>query len=192
MRSSWIFLSSLVLVLIGFRLITAMSFLPNFSPLPALLLCSLIYFRGYQAWLLPLGAWLLTDPLVSLIQGYPMVGGHHLSLLLGLAGAIGIGLLLRHRATPLRVMGGTAAAAILFYLLTNTVSFVLDPNYLKSAEGFLQAQWTGRPQDPMPTWVFLRNLLVANVLFTAGFLVARSRWETLGAASPAQPSVLRR
>jgi hypothetical protein len=129
--------------------------------------------------MLPLGAWILTDPLVSLIQGYPLLGGHHLSIAVGLVGALGIGLLLRGKAGNLQVLGGAAASALLFYFLTNTVSFLLDPNYLKTVEGFIQAQWTGRPQDALPTWVFLRNLMAANLLFTTAFLATRPCWETL-------------
>jgi hypothetical protein len=165
----------LVVLLIAFRLITASGYLPNFSPLPSLLLCSLIFFRGKAAWLLPVGAWVLTDPVVSLLQGYPVIGGHHLSILLGLSGALVLGLALRGRAGNLQVLAGSLASAFLFYFLTNTVSFLSDPLYAKTLDGFVRAQWTG-PEGFAPTWVFLRNLLAANLLFSSAFLAARKSW----------------
>ena len=62
-------------------------------------------------------------------------------------------------------------AALAFYFLTNCISFVTLPNYPKTLEGFVQAQWTG-PVGYGPTWLFLRNALAANLAFTGLFLVA--------------------
>ncbi len=188
MRQSWIAALLLVALLVGFRFISAAGTLPNFSPLPALLLCSLVFFRGAKAWLLPLGAWALTDPLVSLVQGYDVVGPHHLSLLVGLSASVGLGLFLRRHPGALPVLGGSLAAAGLFYFLTNTVSFLGDPLYAKNLTGFIQAQWTG-PESLGPTWPFLRNLVAANLLFSALFLAARRSWtpEVATSAAPAMP-----
>ena len=61
------------------------------------------------------------------------------------------------------------------------LSFATLPLYPKSFEGFVQAQWTG-PAGFGPTWVFLRNAMAANVLFTALVLVAHHRvaWAGVG------------
>lgn len=188
MRRSWIAAALLVALLVVFRLISASGYLPNFSPLPALLLCSLVFFRGAKAWLLPLGAWALTDPLVSLVQRYPIVGGHHVGIALGLVGAVALGFWLRRHTGTLAMLGGSLAAAVLFYFFSNTVAFLFDPLYAKNAGGFVQAQWTG-PAGFGPTWLFLRNLAVANLLFTGVFLVARHSWAPATAATtaPAAP-----
>lgn len=186
MRSHWI--PSLVIVglIIAFRCLSAAgsmsdsyaNYFANFSPLPALFLCSIVFLRGKKAWLLPIGAWLITDPVVSLLQGYGFLGWHHLSIALGLAGAAAIGLLLRKSPSNLAVMGGALGSALLFYFTTNMVSFIGDPLYPKTMAGFIQAQWTG-PEAAgysLPTWVFLRNLTAANLLFTGLFLIAQHCW----------------
>lgn len=162
----------LSLVMIGFRYLGAKfpEALPNFNPLPALLLCSLVFLKGTQRWAVPLGLWLLTDPLVSLAQGYSVIGWHHLSIVAGLASVVFIALALKGRGLgPLFL--GTAGAALSFYFLTNCFSFLTLPLYPKTLEGFVQAQWTG-PVSLGPTWVFLRNLLAANLLFTALFVLS--------------------
>lgn len=163
----------MVVILTGFRLLGS-SFpevLPNLQPLPALLLCGVIFLKGPQRWIVPLVAWVVTDPLTSLLQGHPIFGWHHLEIMLGLGATAGIALWVRRSPTWLSLMGGAILSAFAFYFLSNLVSFVVDPLYAKSLSGFVQAQWTG-PVGYGPTWPFLRNLLAANLLFTALFSIA--------------------
>src|SRR5690606_26518282 len=117
--------------------------------------------------------WLLTDPVTSLLQGYSVIGWHHLAVVTGIAATLAISVLVRRRPSAGSALVGAATAAIIFYFLTNLIAFATDPLYPKSFLGFVQAQWSG-PVGLGPTWIFLRNLLAANVLFTALFLVARS------------------
>ncbi|GAA5482615.1 hypothetical protein Hsar01_01838 [Haloferula sargassicola] len=173
MRSTWFASLLLVGLLIVFRVISAFGLLPNFSPLPAVFLCSLIFFRKKSAWLLPVVAWMVTDPLVSLIQGYPLIGFQHLGILAGLSGCVGLGLWLRRHPSRGAVLGGSLLAAAFFYVASNSVAFLFDPLYSKTFHGFVQAQWTG-PEGYAPTWLFFRNLAAANFLFTAAFLSALS------------------
>ena len=164
----------LALMAIAFRLVGAFfpTDFPNFQPLPALLLCSIVFLKGPARWLLPLGIWILTDPFVSLLQGYPVVGPHHLSLALGLGAVVALAMLARRSSrSALPMLLTTAAGAVAFFFLTNLVSFLMDPIYPKSWAGFMQAQWTGPAGALLPTWVFLRNLLAANLLFTGLFLL---------------------
>jgi hypothetical protein len=71
-----------------------------------------------------------------------------------------------------RALSGSAAAALLFYFVTNTISFWGLPEfYERTWVGFYQAQWSG-PVGLGPTWVFLRNAVAANLLFTTFFLLA--------------------
>lgn len=168
-------LSLLVLaaLMAGFRALGAAfpETLPNLQPLPALLLCSLVFLDGKSRWWLPLGVWVVTDPLVSLLQGATVFGWHHAALVLGLGVTVALAAPLRRNRSAAAVLGGSFAAALLFYFLTNTVSFLSLPLYPKSAEGFLQAQWTG-PAGFGPTWLFLRNSLAANLAFSGLFLLA--------------------
>jgi hypothetical protein len=166
----------LAVLLVAFRLLGAAfpNHLPNFQPLPALLLCSLVFLDGRVRWILPAGVWLLSDPLVSVIQGYPVAGWHHLALVPGLAATIGLACWLRQRPGTMRLVAGSAVAAVVFYLLTNALSFVALPLYPKTLEGFVQAQWTG-PAGFAPTWLFLRNALLSNLAFTGLVLAAGCR-----------------
>ena len=171
----WIPATLMVLLLIGFRILGSSmpETLPNFQPLPALLLCGVIFLNGTQRWLVPMIAWLVTDPLTSLLQDHPVLGWHHLEIALGLIATVAIALRVRLSPTWTNLLGGAALSALAFYFVTNTLSFFVDPLYKKTLTGFIQAQWSG-PDVPGygPTWLFLRNLLAANLLFTTLFGLA--------------------
>jgi len=177
MRRFSISMLVLAALMVAFRLLGAAysETLPNLQPLPALLLCSFIFLDGKARWALPLGVWAVTDPLASLWQGGPVFGWQHLALLLGLGTTVALAALLRRRPSAAMVLGGSVVAAVMFYFLTNTVSFLTLPLYSKTVAGFVQAQWTG-PVGLGPTWLFLRNSLVANLAFGAMFLVALRPW----------------
>lgn len=170
----WLPALLLTVLLAGFRVLGSAfpETLPNVQPLPALFLCSLVFLKGPQRWLLPLGVWLVTDPVASLLQDHPLLGWHHLGIFAGLAATAGIAIYIRRFANVPCTLIAAALAAIAFYFSANTLSFVADALYPKTLEGFIQAQWTG-PVGFGPTWIFLRNLLAANVLFTGLFLAAR-------------------
>ncbi|MFT4175538.1 MAG: hypothetical protein QM627_02675 [Luteolibacter sp.] len=160
-------------ILIVFRVMPLLlpGTLPNFQPLPAIILCSIIFLKGHQRWLLPLLAWIVTDPLTSVLQGYPIFSPKdQIGIVLGVAAIVGIAVTTPKR--PIAVLSSSLLSAIAFYVITNWLSFVFDPLYEKSMTGFIQAQWTG-PVGMMPTWIFLRNLIAANLLFSSLFLVAR-------------------
>jgi hypothetical protein len=79
---------------------------------------------------------------------------------------------MQREASWLRGLLGSLMAAVLFYFVTNVISFLTLPEfYARSWEGFVQAQWTG-PVGLGPTWVFLRNSCASNVVFAAIFLLA--------------------
>ena len=183
MQRPWIPALVLLALLIAFRCLGAAFSheMPNFQPLPALFLCSIVFLRGTKAWALPVAAWLISNPLASMLQGYPPFahGGVTVAFLALLLTGV-LALPLRKSPSPALVLGGGLVAALLFHLVTNTAVWLVDPGYAKSGEGLWQALWSGRPIDPMPTWIFLRNLLVANGVFTALFLLARRSWTSAG------------
>lgn len=183
MQRTWIPAVVLLALLIGFRCLGAAFSheMPNFQPLPALFLCSIVFLRGTKAWALPVAAWLVSNPLASMLQGYsPFAHGGVTVAFLALLLTGVLALPLRKSPAPALVLGGGIVAALLFHLVTNTAVWLADPGYAKSAEGLWQALWSGRPTDPMPTWIFLRNLVVANGVFTALFLLARRSWTSAG------------
>lgn len=187
----WLPAILIVALLIGFRLLTAAfpETMPNFQPLLGIFLCGIVFLKGALRWAVPLLVWLVTDPITSIMQGYPVLGAHHLSILVGILPTIAIAFYLARKPSTLSVMTGTLLSAILFYLITNTVSFIADPLYAKTVEGFVQAQWTGPVGSPLPTWVFLRNGMLGNLLFTGLFLLSRKSFPQ---ATPASSEALAR
>jgi hypothetical protein len=67
-----------------------------------------------------------------------------------------------------KLLFGGILGALLFYLLTNTLSWLLYPGYPKTIAGWIQALFTGMPGYP-PSWEFFRNTLLSGGLFTALF-----------------------
>ncbi|MGC4013017.1 MAG: hypothetical protein QM755_00650 [Luteolibacter sp.] len=188
----WLPALLIVALLVVFRILGGLfpTTLPNLQPLPALLLCGIVFLKGAQRWLLPLIAWVVTYPVTSMAQGYPILGWDLASVLLGVATTAGIALWTRRHPTTLPVLASSVVAALVFYFVTNLVSFAVNPLlYPRTAEGFMQSQWTG-PVGGIPTWIFLRNLLAANVLFTALFLFSR-RSLPQASSAPAQAVVVR-
>lgn len=190
MQRPWIPVLVLTLLLVAFRCLGAAfsEELPNFQPLPALFLCSMVFLRGAKAWALPVLAWLASNPIASMLQGYyPFASGGGTSLafltVLGIT-ALAAGPL-RKSPSPALMLGAGVLTALLFHLVTNTFIWAVDPTYAKSLEGLWQSLWTGRPIDALPSWIFLRNLAAANVLFTALFLLARLSWSPAPKPAPA-------
>jgi len=154
------------------------------------LLCSLVFLKGSWRWALPLGVWVVTDPLASALQGYPVVGWHWLALPLGIAATVAIAVPLRRNPRVIPMLAGAATAALAFYFLTNAMCFLTSPLYPKSLLGFVQAEWTG-PVGFGPTWLFLRNALASNLLFTGLALLAHRRFLPAFAAPRLEPIPVR-
>ncbi len=163
---------ALVAFLLVFRVVGAQLGWMNFSPLPAVLLLSIVCLKGNDRWLVPGLAWLISDPLVNQIQGASLLTWDHLGLLLGVLSMLAIVPWMQRNFSPSKGIVGCLIAAMIFYVVTNTVAFFsLADLYPRSFIGFVQAQWTG-PEGLGPTWVFLRNSCAANILFGSIFLLA--------------------
>jgi hypothetical protein len=168
----WISSLMLVMLLIVFRLLATDMGLPNFSPLPAFVLCSLIFLRGSQQWVLPSFAWIFSNPLMNALHHCPLIDWTGLSILFGMLAGTCLVPWAQRKASFLRTQVAVVVWAVLFYFVTNTVSFFMMPElYARDANGFLQAQWTG-PVGMLPTWIFLRNLVFANLIFAGVFMLA--------------------
>ena len=189
MQRPWIPALVLLALLVAFRALGAAFShdLPNFQPLPALFLCSVIALRGTKAWAVLVIAWLISNPLASALQGYnPFeAGGGVIVAFLALLLTGALALPLRKSPSPAVLLGGGLIAALVFHGITNVAVWLADPLYAKSGTGLWQALWAGRPTDAMPTWIFLRNLAGANLLFTALFLLSRRSWSPEEKTSPA-------
>ncbi len=145
--------------------------LPNFQPLAAVFFCGALLAPGWRGFAIPFGIWLITFPL-----GVGHVAGllDFTSTLLALVAIYFMGKALSHREIPTLLLG-SAAAAVVFHLVTCGAAWITDPLYAKNFEGLFQSVWSGPVASKVPSWVFLRNLTAANVLFTAIFAVAQLR-----------------
>jgi hypothetical protein len=165
---------------------------PNFSVAYALCLCAGALFPGRLSWALPLGALVVTD--IALNCYYQFARGFDVWTLSGLvylgmgyacyAVLFGLGRLLRGRARVLPLLLASLAGAVVFYVLTNTLAWLLNPfrnpEYIKTLAGWWVAltKGTGGYQE---TWTFFRNTLLSSALFTALFA---GSWRSAPAESP--------
>lgn len=84
-----------------------------------------------------------------------------------------------------RVFLGTLLGALLFYLVSNTVSWMVNPAYAKTIAGWVQALTVGLPLPGVPpTWVFGLKSLLGTGLFTGLFAGAMKWSEALDATEP--------
>ena len=147
------------------------SWLANFAPLAAIALCGAVYFPTKLKFTVPLGALFVSDLFLNYHYGASLVQmemvGHYLGLaLVGL-----IGLSLQDRASFKTLLPASIAGSTIFYLITNTFSWLSDPGYAKNFAGLIQALTVGLPQySATPTWMFFRNTLLSDLFFTLLFV----------------------
>lgn len=144
---------------------------PNFQPLAALFFCGALLAPGWRGFVIPFGIWAVTYPFsVGPVSNIPILA----TTFLALVAVYFMGTSLARRSFPIALLG-SLAAAVVFHLVTNGAAWIGDPMYAKNLGGLWQSLWTGPAGSPLPSWVFLRNFAVANVLFTGIFLAAQFR-----------------
>ena len=160
-------------LLIAFRIVgsTFPESLPNFQPLAAVFFCGALLAPGWRGFAIPFGIWAITFPLGV---GHTSTPLDFASTCLALMVIYLLGKALTHRGIPTLLLG-SALAAVVFHLITCGAAWVTDPLYTKNLEGLFQSVWSGPLTSKIPSWVFLRNLTAANVLFTAIFALAQLR-----------------
>ncbi|MDP9004022.1 MAG: hypothetical protein M3N12_04450, partial [Verrucomicrobiota bacterium] len=83
-----------------------------------------------------------------------------------------LGLMIAHRSSWKTLLPASLAGSALFYVVTNAFSWLSDPGYVKNFAGFIQALTVGLPQySATPTWMFFRNSVVSDLLFTGLFVL---------------------
>ena len=145
----------------------------NFSAVYALAFCAGVYLRGPLGWWLPLGTLLLTDVILNVfVYAAPAIGGFMITNYAGYALIIWLGRRFQSRDGFLTLLGGGLFAAILFYLISNTASWIANPLYApQSLTTLIQALTTCLPGWP-PTWEFFRGSLLSTGLFASLFTAA--------------------
>jgi hypothetical protein len=156
---------------------------PDFSVAYAFAFCAGVYFPGALAWILPLGVMLVTDVSLNLFYYHEPPFATYLLLNYAIyALLIGLGKLFGRKASLFKLVLGGLTGAVIFYIVTNTLSWLQDAAYTKTFAGWIQALTLGRPDWHPTTWEMFRNTLLSGGLFTALFAAA----EKLTAESPAE------
>lgn len=147
----------------------------NFSAAYALAFCAGLYLPRRLAWTVPLGVLVVTDLVISFLYYHQHVW---LQFVLDQAPnycayalIIGLGALLGGKRSWGTLLGGGILGAFLFYLITNTGSWISDPRYAKTLAGWIQALTAGLPGYP-PAWEFFRGTLLSGGIFSALFIGA--------------------
>jgi hypothetical protein len=167
----------LVLIAVVYRVVMGpfvqleSAWLANFAPLAAIALCSAAYFPSRYKFAVPLVLLFVSDVILNLHYGAellnPLIIGRYLALI-----AIGcLGVAIQNRASFKTMLPASIVGSLLLYFVANTFSWMSDPGYVKSFAGFIQAQTVGLPAySATPTWMFLRNSLVSDLIFTSLFV----------------------
>ncbi|HEY2712360.1 MAG TPA: DUF6580 family putative transport protein [Chthoniobacterales bacterium] len=166
------------------------TWLSNFAPMAAIALCSAAYFPRKYKFAVPFGALLLSDIALDLYYHVSFLEVTVLCHYLAFAVVGLLGLAISHRASLKTVLPATLAGSVLFYLITNAFSWLTDPGYVKDFAGFIQALTVGLPQyGTTPTWMFFRNSIVSDLVFTVIFVACLhlSRRENALSAATARP-----
>jgi len=142
--------------------------LQNFSPVAAIALCGALYLPKRVALLLPLVALLLSDIVLNIHYGETLIATEMALRYVALGLIVVLGWSLRGKASFATVLPAGVAGSLLFYVITNTGSWIDQPGYAKTFAGWMQALTTGLP-GYAPTWMFFRSTFVSDLLFTALF-----------------------
>ncbi len=163
---------------------------PNVSPLMAIAYVGAMYLPVRWGWLVGPVALLITD-LAFLRVNYLTDGSGSMfswwtviSLVIYVM-ASGLGLLIaKHKSLP-KIITGSLACSLLFYVASNTFSWWHDvvigmkPGYPATFAGWWQANTVGLP-GYLPTWLFLRNGMAGDLFFVLLLLLVLDRGFLLG------------
>jgi len=146
----------------------------NFSAAYALAFCCGVYLPRRLAWWLPLATLALVDFLENWQNDDPFQADQ-LFLYVAFGLIIWLGTRFKPGAAWYRLLGGGLLGAIVFYIVTNTGSWYLNPfgspEYTKDLRGWFTALTKGITGFPA-TWMFFKNTLLSGGLFTGLFVAA--------------------
>ena len=148
---------------------------PNFTPFAAVALFAGAYLSDRRlAFIVPLTALLLTDMVLGFHSTMPFV-------YVGMAITVGVGLWLAHRRSAGRVLGGALTSAVIFFVLTNFGTWLMQDLYPKDWAGLMACYAAGIP--------FFQNSLGAVLLYSAAlFGLMRLLDRSLGIRLAGEPS----
>jgi hypothetical protein len=177
----------LIISAIAYRIVTGLFAQPgsigllNFAPLAAIDICAAAYFPRKYKFTVPMIALLISDVVLNIHYGFSLLSPFVLSHYLGFALIGCLGLLLQNRRSMKTLLPASIAGSLIFYIVTNSVSWLFDPGYVKNFAGLIQALTIGLPQfSATPSWMFFRNSLVSDLIFTCLFVVCMNAGRRMG------------
>ncbi len=170
------------------------SWLVGFTPLAGVALCAGMFLPRRLALVIPLGALMLSDAIIDAHYGPQYhffsdgpFANYALLALVGLGGMTLRRLLLARTPGFSPVLGATLLGSVFFYVASNTLAWIGTPAYPHTAAGWVQALTVGLP-GYLPSYVFFRNGLVSDALYSMVFVacVRRTlpRGERIRSSSP--------
>jgi hypothetical protein len=165
----------------GLLIHSGTNWLSNFTPLAAIALCSAAYLPKKYKFSVPLLTLFISDVIINLSYGAPLLDFQILVRYVALALVGLIGVLLQNRASLKTLLPASIAASTLFYVITNTFSWLSDPGYTRNLAGLIQSLTVGLPQySATPTWMFFRNSLLSDLIFTCLFVICMNVGRNMG------------
>ena len=156
-------------VVLGFVGSDDMHALHNFAPISAIALCGAIYLPRRLAIILPVTILVVSDLALNQVHYHvPFWTWEIVPRYIALAAIIALGWCVRANPTFLRVFGSAIVASLVFYLITNTGSWLAEPAYAKTLNGWIQALTSGLPGYPS-TWWFYRHTFLSDIFFSSLF-----------------------
>lgn len=146
---------------------------PNFTPIAATALFGGAYFASKKAaFIVPLMAMYLSDLFLGFfVYDFGWFNGQMPFVYMSFAVTVLLGMLIRHRCSPLRVGAAALTSSVLFFVVTNFGVWAVGTFYPKTVDGLVTCYVAGIP--------FFRNTLTGDLAFTAllfgGFAIAE-RW----------------
>lgn len=168
----------LILAAVAYRVTTGLAihsgstWLSNFAPLAAIALCGAVYFPPKFKFAVPLVALFVSDIILNLYYDAPLFVPLMICRYFALALIGWLGFVIAKNPSFKTLLPASLAGSTLFYVITNAFSWLSDPGYAKNFAGLVQALTLGLPQySATPTWMFFRNSVVSDLIFTGLFVL---------------------
>jgi uncharacterized protein DUF6580 len=157
----------------GLLIHSGATWLSNFTPLAAIALCSAAYFPNKYKFSVPLVTLFISDAVINFRYGATLFDMQIFLRYVALAVVGCVGLLLQNRKSLKTLLPASLVGSTIFYAITNAFSWLSDPGYTKNLAGLIQALTIGLPgYSATPSWMFYRNSLVSDLLFTLLFVLS--------------------
>ncbi|MES2594333.1 MAG: DUF6580 family putative transport protein [Verrucomicrobiota bacterium] len=158
-----------------------MTLLPNFSPWMALAFTgTLVMSRALPWWVWPAAMMGINWAALGTASA---LAGESLAIYGMYAAVAFVASRLRGNLSVLQSLIGVTLCSVIFYGVTNTAAWMVEPGYAKTLAGWWQAQTTGLPAFA-PSWIFLKNALLSDLAFSGLLLVAYNAESRVRSTAP--------